>query len=170
MSAAAGLSVTTGICTILAGLLLVFGGLLVGLSYIFAIAVAPVLTRRDPIRSCRLFTEIDDQKRSYLFSVPLIACVGLALATIAVAAAESMWAVAVGATVFLCAVPLWTLIRLVPLNRAMADCAAVGEASAPSAADALRRWRNANVVRFWGGFSGLALVALGTGAAALHVP
>jgi uncharacterized membrane protein len=167
---AAGWPSAAGICALLAGLLTVFGGLLVGLSYIFAVAVIPVLRRRDPIRSCALFTEIDDEKRSYRFAVPFALCTALAVATIGAAVIGSVWIVAAGAATFLCAVPALTLLWLVPLNRAMATCVAAGQDSTPIATEALRRWRTVNLIRFWGGFIGLILVAVGAGTPMLSLP
>ena len=64
--------------------------------------------------------------------------------------------------VFLAAVPVLTLVRLVPLTRTMTALLDVPVTDRAACAAVVHRWNAGNVARFWGGVTGLTLVVAGT--------
>lgn len=144
--------------------LIVVGGWMVGLAYLFVIALTPVLTGSEPDFACRFFGDIDRAKQDGVgkFAAPFAVAAAAAAVTAVAAVGEHLWISAAGAVLFLAAVPVLTVVGLVPLTRTMATLLDAPVADRATCAATVRRWSAMNLARFWGGAAGIGLVASGT--------
>lgn len=144
--------------------LVVVGGWMVGLAYLFVIALTPVLAAGEPGWACRVFGDIDRAKQNGAakFALPFAVSAVAAACTAVCAVVEQLWISAAGAILFFAAVPALTLVRLVPLTRTMSRLLDARRTDRAACASTVRRWGVANTARFCGGAAGLALVASGT--------